>query len=323
MNYNFSQEYKPISPDWTPPTWLSSEPTLKPIDNEVTERIKAASQGKFFSPARSLRAQVFRKISSWIGGEKGTNLSLLVQSLTIGGVAIGVLGRTCGIGGLFASLGILGVSMVCDGLKDSDLYKLLEEAHKNPLFEQVWSEVTAKRSISLHTVDRKEFMCGDKESESNAHCHSIHDQTDICIHHRLIFKNNIDLNSAFSALIFETVNAWQKDRFEEVVRATERDELDREGYAMLTEYVEEATCRITTQIIEYGVQHLNWDSTLNTYGGWQGLREKTIAMGHHPFALFWMNANLIPSMYGISHAGCYRVDWDKWYSTKHSLNLST
>lgn len=207
-------------------------------------------------------------------------------------------------------LGTPGLLLEKRCLNSHDIDIFTEELVKNPLFIQVCHEVSKKFSIQIYTnqdtTDGIEFTS----------CVS-YEENKIKLNGKISFK------LAFTFLIFEMVNAWQNKRFNEVSDRAKEGKLDRETYTMLFEMIEKDTGRITGEIIEYGIKHLNWSPELGVRKDL--LDEDFNCKGLHPLEKFWQECNRVEPPYVSSHADYYRFFWDDIYADayrKHHSNLS-
>lgn len=340
----FSPDYQPLPSDWRPPDWLPPEPKLQLMDEAVTKRISAAAQGKIFNPPDRLP-------TTW---ERVTKPLKAITPALVGGLAaLGVFSIPVILslykngwkptqdpfGGGFwpvyiaSAVGLLVFKTLKQKIEEvlhqpkplppltkKDIEFLLQEARKNPLFEQMWEVVSARCPIEIEIVDKSKFPSEAvfaNYSSSTDDTYFVKEKkivklTRVITKHTINIQEDIPLKKAFSALVFELGNAFQTDRFAFPPNWAHAGLINRNEYAILTEYVESATDSLAYQVLSYGIQHLNWHKDLDLWGSHLvDIGNKT---GVHPFVVAWLNDNLRPSPQAMSHAEFYRKQWDEKYS---------
>lgn len=292
-----SSPHQPLPKDWKPPEWITV-PKLKPIDPKITAKIKEASNGKIFDP--SLEPPLKERISP---------IKAACCSILGGCLAASLLNYIFDTHNNFSNF-ILSLSIAfctrryIDSINNQILDPFLAEARKNPLFEQVYQSATANGPINLNVVFKH-------PNPDSAHLNDAYATygPEVGI---LIWANAKKPSKVFLAIIFEFVNAFQKANVNTIDDMEKKGLLDKEQYVIAMEYAESLSVRICSQILEYGVQNLNWHLDLDLFSKnyIKSIEEEASKEGKHPFVLEWELANLKDANCKISHADLLRGFWE-------------
>lgn len=188
----------------------------------------------------------------------------------------------------------------------SDIAIMLNEARKNPLFEQVFASVAAKAPLNITAVSENPYQA------SHAACCPHYFKNRLALH-EIKIADNAKFKKAFSGLLFEFVNVYQMEQFIAISDAAEQGKLSKEEFAMALEYVESNTCSLVQDILAYGVENLNWHPAVNMFRWHYEYGVKATQEGVHPFTLDWKNSNEILDGFEKAHADSYREHWERNY----------
>lgn len=328
---SLSPDYLPIPTDWRPPEWLPPEKELKPVDQAVTQRVSAEAQDRVFLQVPHQRVHRLQRKANLISAACGlTCIAGAVCAWGISRYIFKCLGKDtdesffgmCIYGSMlmlaFQKIKALAAKLFPSfqnpvKIESEDIPYMLAEARKNPLFEQIWQEATARGPIDIRLVDPTQF---DKKLRSNSDALFSATPQARCVfskegkileinitklaHQVIEIKKDTPLKAAFSDFIFETCNAYNAERFSCVNILTELGQIDRMSYSILAEYIEKHTGRLAYHTLIYGIKHLHWPKDVYAWEYDQRL----------PFSSLWLLANYRSDPQIPSHAESYRNVWN-------------
>lgn len=204
---------------------------------------------------------------------------------------------------------ILGAIARTPPLNQKDMQRLHARALQNPMYEALWKKLEDRSSTSLEFVPMTKFLRPGRSKNDVSPAHYDGGSKKIEIYQGMSERN------AFEALIFESVNAIQNDRFEEVIKKYLLGELSREEFAIGKEYIEWHTLRLYHQIMDLGKARFGWSESKFT-------PEITSS-----FIKAWEQTNKrFPLDKKNAHADQYRDQWDQLsclYYLRHPENAPT
>jgi hypothetical protein len=203
-------------------------------------------------------------------------------------------------------------SQCCSLLNKQLMIRLLNEARKNPLFQQILKLARSKGKIEVVITDKSKFI-GSHLADSPAFCEKIDQGKGTPLLHKIVIKHDVSPKMAFSLLVFELINVSQMERFDALDLKVREGELDRENFTILKEYVEFTTTTLAHEILNYGVTHLNWHKDLDAWSiPFQQVMNRAQEKKVDPFVIEWQRVNQKLSKDPISqtHADSYRFQWD-------------
>ena len=265
--------------DWEIPDWLPHPDKLEIPQDKMIQFCPSKPEASLYLSIRELLRPL---------GENSVIFSGLIGAASI---ALSLDLRIA----LVAQIVTIGISKVITSktpLNQRDMQRLHARALQNPLYEALWKKVEVSSPTTLEFLPLSAFLGPGISKNNVSPCYWIPGKIAIC---RWLTERD-----AFQGLIFESVNAFQSNRFNKIYKSLDKGELSEEEFARLMEYVEWETLRIFHQIMDLGNEQLGWP------------KSKFCAGEMSSFIKSWEFVNLrFPFDRKNSHADRYRYQWNQ------------
>ncbi|HEV8052254.1 MAG TPA: hypothetical protein VGP47_07155 [Parachlamydiaceae bacterium] len=304
----FSPEYQGLPVGWVPPACLPSE-TKFTIPDDVKKTVQSVVKDKLYIPESTV--------------DKNLSQRATVLSSGVGGVVALAISQMINPGFGIGNIGLLGIGMLLgckvghsffnyEVLTTVDIEAMIGEALTNPLFSFIHQKVNEEVPLGILLEN------GGSHSSNHSFAHYsflMHEKK--LVEHAIVICNKLSPEAAFTALLYEYANAYQRERMDALFQAAKEGNLGKEDFAISIELIELHTQLLTEQIVYYGKRYLNWQ--IKDPGMMQKLSEESIKRNVSMLDIQWWLGNYKESDSEISHADNYRLQWEEFKLEREKL----
>lgn len=206
------------------------------------------------------------------------------------------------------------------------------EASRNPIIQKLLNQTSEGHEIKINLVDRsffkeksismahhfigKDLQTGEKKSiieiwnGKRSFRNFLFDMFETANSYGSNTNPIIWNANPLSLVIFEMINAFQRNKFAAVTALARKGEINRKEYVVLKEFVESGTVNLFCRVVQYGIEHMGWDPNWFHIKG-TDLHLKNLEKGEvHFFKEHVWPADISEAPGKTSHARYYS---DQWY----------